>query len=83
MIQELIDLAESLYARGKNPYLAADANGDFMEKHAIKLGILIEEVGKELQYMDSRCKEFYDAKVRLESRVKKLELELITIRKLQ
>jgi len=83
MIQELIELAEELYARGKNPYLAADANGEFMEKHAVKFGFLIEEIGKELQYMDCKCKEFYDAKMRLESRVKQLEFDLMTIRKLQ
>jgi hypothetical protein len=82
MLQELIDLAESLYARGKNPYSAPDANGDFMEKHAVRLGILIEEVGKELRYMDSRCKEFYDAKVRLENRVKRLEAECLAIKNL-
>jgi hypothetical protein len=69
MLQELIDLAEEIYAKDKNT--------------GVRLGRLIQEVGKELRYMDSRCKEFYDAKVRLENRVKKLETEIMLTRTLQ
>jgi hypothetical protein len=69
MLQELIDLAEEIYAKDKNT--------------GVRLGRLIQEVGKELRYMDSRCKEFYDAKVRLENRVKKLETEIMLNRTLQ
>jgi hypothetical protein len=68
MLQELIDLAEEIYAKDKNT--------------GIRLGKLIQEVGKELRYMDSRCKEFYDAKVRLENRVKRLEAECLAIKTL-
>jgi len=68
MLQELIDLAEEIYANDKET--------------GIRLGKLIQEVGKELRYMDSRCKEFYDAKVRLENRVKRLEAECLAIRNL-
>jgi hypothetical protein len=69
MIQELIEIAEEIYTTD--------------QAMGVRLGLLIEQVGKELQYMDSRCKEFYDAKIRLENRVKRLELELLNIRKLQ
>jgi hypothetical protein len=68
MLQELIDLAEEIYANDKET--------------GIRLGKLIQEVGKELRYMDSRCKEFYDAKVRLENRVKRLEAECLAIKTL-
>lgn len=68
MLQELIDLAEEIYAKDKDA--------------GVRLGRLIQEVGKELRYMDSRCKEFYDAKVRLENRVKKLEADFVTLKNL-
>jgi hypothetical protein len=69
MIQELIEIAEEIYTKD--------------QAMGVRLGLLIEQIGKELQYMDNKCKEFYDAKIRLESRVKQLELDLMTIRKLQ
>jgi len=69
MIQELIEIAEEIYTKDQTM--------------GVRLGLLIEQIGKELQYMDNKCKEFYDAKIRLESRVKQLELDLMTIRKLQ
>ena len=68
MFQELIELAEEIYAKDKNT--------------GVRLGKLIQEVGKELRYMDSRCKEFYDAKIRLENRVKRLETELLKFKNL-
>jgi len=69
MIQELIEIAEEIYTKD--------------QAMGVRLGLLIEQIGKELHYMDNKCKEFYDAKIRLESRVKQLELDLMIIRKLQ
>jgi hypothetical protein len=68
MLQELIDLAEEIYAKDKDT--------------GIRLGKLIQAVGKELRYMDSKCKEFYDAKIRLENRVKQLEAEYVAMKNL-
>lgn len=68
MLQELIDLAEEIYAKDKDT--------------GVRLGRLIQEVGKELHYMDSKCKEFYDAKVRLEVRVKQLETDFLAFKNL-
>ena len=83
MLQELINLAEELYARGKDPYLAADANGAFMEEHAVKLGKMIEEVGKTLHYYHSKCQEQHDNRVWMQLKIKKLEEEILAIRTIQ
>jgi hypothetical protein len=47
MITSLIELAEEMYEMRINP---PDDIGDVMEDFAIRLGHLIEEVGKELYF---------------------------------
>jgi hypothetical protein len=69
MLQELIQLAEEIYAVDPDT--------------GVRLGTLIEEVGKTLNYYHSKCQEMHDNKIFMQAKIKQLEAEILAIRTLQ
>jgi len=72
MIRELIELAEEIYARGHNPNLDPQANGEDFKTFAVRLGHQIEEVGHALRRYQERLEQqaFYIKK--LENQIKEM-----------
>lgn len=72
MIREMIELAEEIYARGSNPNLNPEANGEEFKDFAIRLGHLIEEVGMAIRKYQEKLEQqaFYIRK--LENQIKDL-----------
>ena len=69
MLHELIQLAEEIYAVDPDT--------------GVRLGHLIEEVGKTLNYYHSKCQEMHDNKLLMQIKIKKLEDEILAIRTIQ
>jgi len=69
MLQELINLAEEIYAVDPDT--------------GVRLGKMIEEVGKTLHYYHSKCQELHDNKVWMQLKIKKLEEAATMLRQQQ
>jgi hypothetical protein len=69
MLKNLIQLAEEIYAVDPDT--------------GVRLGILIEEVGKTLNYYHTKCQELHEERLLLNHKIKQLENEILAIRTLQ
>jgi hypothetical protein len=75
MINQLIELAEELYALGQNPFEEAYQNGDAMQALAMELGQCIQEVGDLfLKYQEDMAK-MKDKMAWMSARINELELK--------
>lgn len=74
-MNQLIELAEELYALGQNPFEDATENGNAMQDLAMELGQCIQEVGDMfLKYQDDMAK-MRDKMQWMANRIMELELK--------
>lgn len=75
MIREMIELAEEIYARGNNPNLSPEANGEEFRDFAVRLGYLIEDVGMAIRKYQEKLEQQSFHIRHLQNKIKELTEE--------